>query len=195
MTIDLTGMYAAHDSFRRDLDRLAHAAERGPDAFAAVRGGWQNFVTQLLVHHRAEDEALWPRLRARLARPEDLRLLDEMEMEHAVIDPLIEKIEQSGGDADHVSRFAEALRTHLAHEEREALPLIRTALTPDDWAAFTGHIRREQGMKGAAVYLPWVLDGEVTEAQRTFVAGLPAPPRLLNKLVWQRRYRRRQLWS
>lgn len=195
MTIDLTGMYAAHDSFRRDLDRLVRAAERGPDAFAGVRGGWQNFVTQLLLHHRAEDEALWPRLRARLARPEDLRLLDAMEMEHDAIDPLIEKIDQSGGDVDHVSRFADSLRAHLAHEERDALPLMRTALTPDDWRAFTTHIRREQGAKGAAVYLPWVLDGDVTEAQRRFVAGLPAPARMLNRLVWQRRYRRRRLWG
>lgn len=198
--LDLSGMYAAHDSFRRDLDRLLVAAGRGPQSFVAAGEGWANVKHQLGLHHRAEDAELWPRLRPRLTAPSELGLLDRMEAEHAVIDPLIEAIDRSVLVEDPaldevVSRFAGELVAHFAHEEDEALPLIQDVLPARDWRAFTGSIARAQGFKGAAVFVPWILDGEPTDSQRQFVAALPAPARVVNRAVWVPRYRRRHLWG
>lgn len=69
-TIDLTVMYAAHDAFRRDLERLATAVSDGTAGSPRVRAGWDNFTRQLHIHHTAEDSDLWPRVeRAAAGRP------------------------------------------------------------------------------------------------------------------------------
>jgi hypothetical protein len=85
--------------------------------------------------------------------------------------------------------------THLKHEEDAALPLIQSVCTPADWRAFAGAMRRRQGIKGAARYVPWILDGMPPEKQRRFLAALPAPVRVLSRIVWEPRYRQRGLWK
>ncbi|MFB9837084.1 hemerythrin domain-containing protein [Actinoallomurus acaciae] len=82
--IDLTLMYAAHDAFRRDLDRLTSVAATGEVGSREVRAGRDGFRRFLTVHHEAEDAVL----RAKPSeRPQDPRLLDDMEDEHAELDP------------------------------------------------------------------------------------------------------------
>jgi hypothetical protein len=59
-----------------------------PARRTAVQAGWQLFTTQLHIHHTAEDQDLWPRMRSHLAdRPDELALLQAMQDEHARIDP------------------------------------------------------------------------------------------------------------
>lgn len=66
-TVDLTVMYAAHDAFRRDLERLGDAAADGTAFTPQVRAGWDNFRHQLHIHHTAEDSDLWPRVERKVA--------------------------------------------------------------------------------------------------------------------------------
>lgn len=66
-TIDFTPMYASHDAFRRDLERLATAVAEGQAGSPQVRAGWENFKRQLHIHHTTEDGGLWPRVRERAA--------------------------------------------------------------------------------------------------------------------------------
>ena len=94
--IDFTMMYATHHAFRRDLGRLIAAAESGRSGSAQLGAGWENFKTQLLLHHDVEDAHLWPRLRLVVAeRRRDLTLVDEMEAEHARLDPLLAAIDEA----------------------------------------------------------------------------------------------------
>jgi len=199
--IDFTMMYATHDAFRRDLGRLKAAATAGTAQAPGVRAGWENFKAQLLLHHSVEDTDLWPRVRrAAAGRPAGLALLDEMEAEHAQIDPLLAAVDDAlAGSASnlagHVAELASALEWHLKHEEEAALPLIQSVCTPADWRAFAGAMRRRQGIKGAAIYVPWILDGSAPDGQRRFLAALPAPVRVISRLLWEPRYRRRGLWK
>jgi hypothetical protein len=199
--IDFTGMYATHDAFRRDLDRLVAAADVGKGSATEVRGGWTNFKAQLLVHHSVEDAHLWPTLRRAVAdRPRDLALTEDMVAEHAQLDPLLAAVDEAldGEAVDLGARsrdLSAALNHHLTHEEERALPLIQSVLTRADWRRFTSQMARRQGVRGAAVYVPWILDGSPTAAQRRFVAALPAPLRMINRLLWQPRYRKRNLWN
>ena len=200
--IDFTMMYATHDAFRRDLDRLEAASAAGPTADDRVREGWENFKTQLLIHHSVEDSYLWPRLRGAVPdRPLDLVLLEEMKAEHAVLDPLLAAVDEAlaggrpGDLTGYVRELSAGLGEHLKHEEESALPLIQDVLTPADWRGFAGQMRRRQGVKGAEVYIPWVLDGMPPAKQRRFLSALPAPARLINRLLWEPRYRKRNLWS
>jgi hypothetical protein len=191
--IDFTMMYATHDAFRRDLRRLAALADQPRTARALA--GWHNFTTQLLIHHSVEDDHLWPTVRSAVdGRTGGQDLLNDMEAEHALLEPLLDAVEraitqQGAALAEAVEKLSAALVGHLDHEERDGLSLIQAALTPADWRTFAGHMRRRQGVRGAATYVPWVLDGIPKAKQQQFLGALPPPVRLVNRLFWQRSYR------
>ena len=44
-------------------------------------------------------------------------------------------------------------------------------------------------VKGAAIYVPWILDGAAPDGQQRFLAALPAPVRVISRLLWEPRYR------
>src|SRR5262245_17780545 len=85
--LDMTTMFAFHDALRRDLESVVRTTARS--------AGWDLFKKFLRVHHLAEDEALWPVTRQALIDRTDVRLLDEMEAEHAGLEPLVEEIDDA----------------------------------------------------------------------------------------------------
>jgi len=193
--IDFTLMYATHNAFRRDLDRFVGAS--AADSSAPDHAAWENFKQQLHVHHTVEDTALWPRLqRAVAGRPHDLELVDQMQAEHARLDPVLAAVDQavarrSAVLANRVQELATVLGEHMKHEEEAALPLIQEVLTAEDWGAFRSAMARRQGPRGAAAYVPWIVDGVQPADRRTYLAVFPAPVRLLNRLFWEPSYQRR----
>jgi iron-sulfur cluster repair protein YtfE (RIC family) len=199
--INFTEMYVTHDGFSRDLERLVAAAAAGRTDSPQVREGWENFKRQLHVHHTVEDAWLWPNLTRKVAgRPEDLKLLADMEAEHAVLDPLLEAVDEGmRTSAPDLVEKVEELRTvlgkHLKHEEEDALPLIQEVLTPKEWKGFRGAMARKQKLGGASWWIPWITDGMTPDDSQKFLARMPPPLRLLNKLSWESRYRNRNLWN
>jgi hypothetical protein len=119
-----------------------------------------------------------------------------MELEHAQIDPQLERVEQEVAAADPAAltaslrRLRDGLAGHMRHEENAALPMIARRLGPAGWAAFTGTFRETQGISGAATYFPWLLDGAPADVATHVLSVLPPPARLLYRLVWAPRYRR-----
>ena len=203
---DLTVMLAAHGALRRDLVGLAHAAAdaggRGPDRREAVRHGWEVFQRQLHIHHTAEDELVWPALRARLSASDAARsVLDAMAAEHQQIDPLLAAVNramsQPGGDdgtlGDTVDVLTMALHGHLAHEERDALPLIGTALTAAEWRRVGAQIG-VRNLRRAPEMFAWMLAGAEPAQARAAAGALPPPARVLYRAVWQPRFARRARW-
>jgi hypothetical protein len=200
--IDFTMMYVTHNALRRDVGRFADAVTVGRVSSPAVRAGWENFKAQLHVHHTVEDEDLWPRLYNAVGdQPEQLAMLEKMEAEHAVLDPMLESVETALIDEDAlglgecVDALAGALEGHLRHEEDSALPLIQAVLTPEDGKGFGAAMRRAQGLRGAAVYVPWIVDGASPADRMRFFAALPAPLKVVNRLLFEPRYRRMGLWG
>jgi hypothetical protein len=210
---DLTIMVAAHDAFRRDLGKLATAASKArtwsPDRQAAVRLGWEIFQRQLHVHHRGEDAVVWPLLRGRLAGSEAAEsVLDAMEAEHELIDPLLAAVDRAfgfAGDpagnsvadaADAVAGLATQLSYHLSHEERDALPLIGSTLTAREWQEAGRRMGRQPGVKASFVpeFFGWLLDGAAPERRASVLAALPAVMRPLVTGVFRPLYARRAAW-
>jgi iron-sulfur cluster repair protein YtfE (RIC family) len=196
--VDFTMMYVAHDAFNRDLARLIDAAGHGRARTPAAVATWEAFSQQLHIHHTAEDTALWPRLH-QVATPDEARILRDMEAEHAALDPRLERIAAAIRDPDTDGLLAEltalgaGLSDHMRHEEQDALPLLERRLGAAGWEAFTGEVRdRVGGLRGAAKYLPWLLDGAAPARGATVLGMLPPPARLLYRGVWQPRYRRSQ---
>src|SRR6516162_7672451 len=195
---DLTVMIAAHDAFRRDLVRLARAAAAAdradPDRRERVGRGWEVFKRQLHFHHTGEDRLIWPRLGERLAHSESaMSTLQAMEEEHARVDAAFA---DSVGDrlAGTVDELVSTVHGHLAHEERDALPLIGTALTAAEWRAVGLRLGRQNGLSGSAEFFAWMLDGAADDRAAAVLAGLPAPLRLVYRVAWRPRYAKVSRW-
>jgi hypothetical protein len=202
---DLTIMLAAHDAFRRDLVSLARAASAAdradPLRREQVGRGWQVFKRQLHFHHTGEDQLVWPRLADRLAHSENaLSTLEAMEAEHALVDPLLEAVDAAFADpegdelAGAVDELVTALHGHLAHEERDALPLVGIALTAREWRAVGARMGRANGISGSSEFFAWTLDGASDDEVATVLAELPAPLRLVYRLAWRPRYSKVTRW-
>jgi len=199
--VDFGLMYAAHDAFLRDLDRLAAAVAAGRAFTAGTRTGWQVFTRQLHVHHTAEDTALWPALRTRVTSEPARQVLDRMEREHAAIDPLLSAVDTALHRADPAraasttTELTGVLAAHLRHEETHALPLVAEHLGNAGWAAFGRELRREHGVRGGSEFIPWMLDGTRGEERAQLLALLPPPVRILYRTVFRRRYERTTGWT
>jgi hypothetical protein len=195
-TVDFTMMLVGHAAFARDLRRLELAVERGQAGTSLERARWAMFTKQLHTHHRAEDLALWPALREKVVTPDEVKILDKMEMEHARIDPEIERIDDAlttGGRTRLVANVRDlsaSLTEHMRNEENEALPLVETYLGPAGWATFVAAIRKEQGLRSASEFLPWLLDGAPQEVEAKVLKLLPPPARFIYRRRWASRYQR-----
>jgi hemerythrin-like domain-containing protein len=98
----------------------------------------ESYCRLVTQHHGAEDESVFPHLRARdrgLAP-----VLDRLQQEHAVIHEVLDAIDralvafiarpqETSGLQEAIDLLTDALRSHLAYEERELLePLARYGL-------------------------------------------------------------------
>jgi hemerythrin-like domain-containing protein len=205
--VDMTMMLVIHDALRRDLESIARAsAVAGDDPFRlhATHFGWELFKRFLTIHHTAEDDVLWPRLRARVAdRPDDLALLDAMEQEHSRIEPLIAAIDAALTDPEGgserlpglVDGLVQEVREHLAHEERDALPLIGRVVTQEEWTRFGDESRNRVGMEAAPRYLPWLLDGARPDRVDNVMGNVPPHLQELYRTVWRQQYVEQNPWS
>jgi iron-sulfur cluster repair protein YtfE (RIC family) len=201
---DLTIMLAAHDAFRRDLTRLARAAATAdladPARRQSVAAGWELLKRELHLHHTAEDQIIWPVLRPRLAHSEHaLSVLDAMEEEHGRIDPLLAAVDAGFAAApDQLAGVIDALATtltgHLAHEERDGLPLIGVALTAAEWRAAGRAIARKNGLSAGSEMFAWMLDGTGRDQAAATLGSLPPPLRLLYRAIWKPRFEKTPRW-
>jgi len=210
---DLTIMVAAHDAFRNDLTSLARAAQdpggRSPDRQRSVAAGWELFKRQLHLHHTAEDDLIWPALRQRLGHSASaLSVLDEMQAEHELIDPLLNAVDDeftaaarqavdqhpADGLADAVDALVTTITGHLTHEENAGLPLIGVALTAAEWRAVGFKIARRNGLSGSGEMFSWMISSAAPGEARTLIRQLPPPARVLYKAVWKPRFDKTSRW-
>jgi Hemerythrin HHE cation binding domain len=189
--LDMTMMYAVHDACRRDLALVARMTARSE--------GWDAFGTFLRAHHEAEDDALWPVVRKALdGRTDDLALLDEMEAEHAVLEPLLADIDGALARGESApaarSELSARLRDHLTHEEEAALPVIDRTLDTEHWLQFGDAAAARVG-SDMPVFLPWMLDGADPERAEAILGVLPEPARRSYVNEWQPAYAATNRWA
>jgi hemerythrin HHE cation binding domain-containing protein len=199
--LDFLMMYAVHDAFRREAGRLAAAADRGGD-LRAFRAAWKSFTYYLTIHHTAEDKALWPPVRRKVgADAAKAALLDEMEAEHAALDPLMASVEAhlASGDRDAlrgaVAELGTVLDAHLRNEELKGLPLVDEVLTVKEWDDFGESQRTAVGVKGAAQFFPWLLDQAAPGVEDKVLALVPPPIRFLYRKQWRPKYQKNSPWG
>jgi hypothetical protein len=142
-----------------------------------------------------------------------LSVLDAMEEEHERIDPLLAAVDAAfaqqaaspGGDApggspgedrlaDVIDVLASTLTGHLAHEERDGLPLIGVALSAAEWRGVGFKMARRNGMSSGGGMFAWILDGAGREDAAASLGALPPPLRLLYRAVWKPRFDKTPRW-
>lgn len=204
-TNDMTAMYAMHDALRRELEHLARITARPDDDPRNVLRtalGWELFKTYLHVHHGAEDDLLWPPMRAKLGDDSDgVAVLDAMEAEHAAIDPLLAAIDAALADREDgpqrvgelTDALAVGLRLHLDHEEADGVPLIDATIAEEQWRAFGIESGRRIGAD-VPRFFPWMLDGAPPEVTARLVGQLPPPVQQAYRDEWLPAYAALTRW-
>jgi len=199
---DVSFMRAVHAALRRDLSRLREVAAQLDGSAAApatVLAGWDALRAQLDNHHTAEDEDLWPVLRAELSDPGDLASINAMVDEHRHIPPALAGVDtalRGGGKLmAPVERLSAVVLDHLAHEERQVLPLIEQHLTQAQWRAFLHKERRRRSLRERPEFLTWILDDASEQNAAAVLAEMPRPTRLVYRQVLQPRYDLQHRWQ
>jgi hemerythrin-like domain-containing protein len=203
--IDLAGMYLMHRGFRRDLHLLAEVSAAVPASdrsrWAAVARRFHLFATVLHKHHHGEDVGLWPLLARRGADP---AVLDALESEHAVVDPLLASAtadlqalaDGTGGEpararlVDTTAQLRDSLCAHLAHEESEGMTQVQRHLTPDDWDRLDREVfSKDYSPREVPAVMGWIAEGLPVEALRRMPKA--NPPLVLLARLMARRFARR----
>jgi hemerythrin-like domain-containing protein len=209
---DMTNMYRAHFAFRRDLAAFESAVRQTPvgaaDSWRALADRWAVFADVLHHHHTIEDVMIWPVLLARTEATDDAagtELLHAMEAEHDLIDPaltgctlgfatmVVHPCEDHRNALDvHVTTARELLADHLRHEETEAIPLIQSTMTAEEWEASEAYAAKGLDPRKLASVVPWMVEGMSPELLAREAAAAPLLMRLLLRLFgrrWTRRER------
>jgi hypothetical protein len=204
--LDMSMMFAMHDALRRELVQVARVAGQRnghPGTRLEAAQGWELFKRFLLVHHRSEDDALWPVLRAHVAaKPDLVAVVDALEAEHAAIDPLLAAIDAAAADPDYgyqrfgdiVDELAGKLTGHLTHEESEGLPLVDASLTPAEWQHYA-QVHTERIGGDAPVAIPWLLDRASPQTREAVLSQLPPPLLATLREQWEPRYASLHIWD
>jgi hemerythrin-like domain-containing protein len=131
-----TALMMSHHGFRRDLRRFAarlgQMADGDTGRLDALRDEWQSFRNTLHGHHTSEDTGIFPHLTEQ--HPALRPTLESLTADHHRIDPLLERGDRAFGDLprelgaarDVISKIAALLHTHLATEEVDVVPHMRS---------------------------------------------------------------------
>jgi iron-sulfur cluster repair protein YtfE (RIC family) len=199
---DQTGMYIMHHALRRDFARFTAAVEGTPigehHVWAALEKRWVAMAETLHRHHSAEDAELWPLLQRHAesaGNDADLRMLAEMEAEHALIDPALENVRDAFASmsghpcTDHrnaleirLATAHELLLAHLAHEEKHALPMLQRTLSEEENAAFEKAVEKRYPLSLMPFLLPWAMDELPAEVRARLFETTPPGYGLLLRL-------------
>jgi hypothetical protein len=141
-----TALMMSHHGLRRDLARLALALRRPPGELTLLRDEWQRYRATLHGHHTAEDQGVFPGLRAE--HPELAEVFDGLTADHRRIDPILDTGDRlfaalpatTADAAALIAQLSALLDAHLAIEEERIIPFLRDARSfppPADDAAAT----------------------------------------------------------
>jgi hypothetical protein len=203
--LDMSMMFAMHDALRRELAQVGRiASRRDDDPAKLLRGalGWELFKKFLLVHHQSEDDALWPPLRAAVAgQPDRVALVEALEAEHSVIEPLLTAIDAAAADPDYgyqrfgdiIDELSAQLTAHLAHEETDGLALIDASLTPQQWQNFA-QVHGQRNLPDASRYMPWLLNDANPQITAAILGKFPPPLLTAYREQWAPAYAAQQIW-
>jgi hemerythrin-like domain-containing protein len=198
-------MVLVHRVFRRELGllpALVQAVLPGDLARSAVLAKHcLELTTALRHHHTAEAELLWHRLRDRSALPlvveEQLltwhRVHAELIGELDALLPLWQQEPQADLQAvigDILAELAAAVNGHLDVVEEHLLPAVDQHFSAGEWRSLGLRAARWIPLHRMAWLLGAMLEDATPSEQRNLLAKVPAPARILYRMVGRDQYER-----
>ncbi|NEA30412.1 hemerythrin domain-containing protein [Streptomyces sp. SID13031] len=197
-------MVIIHRVFRREFrllpDLIGHVAVGDTERAALVGEHLTDIVSSLHHHHEGEDDLLWPPLLKQATLEADL--IHRMESQHASLSTALDQVDKltpawaaTANQADRdalataVRDAAVVLEEHMGEEEQEILPLVREHLTAEQWNKLG-----ERGAKSIddkrkrLLFLGMILEDCSPAEERDFLKRMPAPVRVLWRLIGRRSY-------
>jgi iron-sulfur cluster repair protein YtfE (RIC family) len=98
------------------------------------------YEKNLVCHFRAEEEILFPSLRA--AVPQSAALIDELLRHHEQIHRVVPQLAADTGLAKIIFDLGDLLEVHIRKEERELFPLFEKNLEPTQALAIGAELNR-----------------------------------------------------
>jgi hemerythrin-like domain-containing protein len=167
-----------------------------------VAAHFRDYALGLHHHHTAEDELVWPLLLARVDLEADLVL--RMEAQHSRVAAGLTEIEallaqwETTASADTgevlataLERHRETLVEHLTDEEDHLLSLIEEHLTVAEWSRLGENFASNTPKDKLLYFLGALLEEATPEEAAELLGKLPAPARLIWRLVGRRKYAQR----
>jgi hypothetical protein len=210
---DTSGWTLVHDRARAvvtDAIEQVRALRDGDRAAASTLADWWRAFSRSLVHHFAsEDTEVWRALEA--ADPGSSVVLDTMPEQHRSVTALLgdvdaamdrltaavrtgAAVESAPRDTalDRLTALRETLDGLLAREEAAALPVMRERVSADEWDRLSRSMVQGLSLGEVADLLPGMLAVATPEARAAMLRRVPAPVRVLDRVVLEPRYRRRR---
>jgi len=204
-TCDARGMAEIHRLFRAGFGEspgLVGGVADGDSGRADTVGDYLAMLsTALHAHHEGEDTMLWGRLERRA--PSCAAHVARMKQQHAEmlvhlgeLDARLPAWRGSGSATDAASVTAAlaginaALAVHLPDEETNIVPVMETVITPREVDALAEHGRKATPKGKMFIQLGTILAAQPDGGTDWQHEHLPAPVRLLWRLVGRPRYER-----
>jgi iron-sulfur cluster repair protein YtfE (RIC family) len=185
-----------HIAMRRDARRLMLAAPSVHESeLAAVNVWWRQLHEVIDWHHRAEDDVLWPKLRATVpgfAANEHALNVDHSALEQAM-NAVSAAVHPGAGRAflrQSAIQFASLLTEHLRQEEAVVFPIFVNVLPLNDYLSIERRIIESAPMKVMTYLQPWMFDGLDRKSAAAVAATIPPPVRVLGNTILRWRYER-----
>ncbi|MFF0428469.1 hemerythrin domain-containing protein [Streptomyces sp. NPDC004520] len=202
---DAQEMVIVHRAFRRELrllgELIAVVAPGDVERAGVLAGHFADLHAGLLNHHHGEDELLWPLMldRVGLEREVVVRMEAQHERVAETLTALAALVERWAPVADAPTRdrvvaaLAEhraVLVEHLDDEEAHLLPLAERYLTAKEFGALGEHFVLNTPKTKLFTYFGMVMEDADARERAIMLGNLPAPVRLIWRLVGPSLYAR-----
>jgi len=202
---DTSDLLMIHRFFRTVFLEAADVVASVPDGDHERAGIVADHLVEidswLHTHHHGEDDLLWDLLEERT--PSCRVHVEQMKAQHLEVAAIMESIEAalpawrataSTADRDVVHGRLTALNTafgiHLGQEEGDIAPIAAVSISQAEFDRLGEHGRAAMDRRRAFVQLGYILSGQNAEQAAEIMKELPAPIRLLWRLVGRRQYER-----
>ena len=202
---DTSDMRMIHGYFRLVFGQapaLAEGVADGDTARAAlVSDHLASIADTLHHHHHGEDILLWDQLEAR--NPACSAHVSEMRRDHAAMSEELAALEaalpawRADSSAQHRTTVLYALNgihalltQHLGAEEKQILPVAAAAFSQGEWDRLSQHGRASVPGSFRFIQLGFIVESLGADAPAWLRANLPAPVRLIWRLIGKPRFER-----
>lgn len=201
---DVRDMLVVHQAFRDAYGRmpdLVRSVPAGDADRAGVVCDHADLIDDFLhLHHKGEDELLWPKLIAR--GPSDLRpTLALLEEQHKEIDNLLTEssslrrewrggVDAATGEklADCVHQLGQKLSEHLSIEEERVLTVADEYISAEEWHKIGEHAINGLPKKKLAIIFGMLASIAEPEVVTLMLTTAPLVPRLIMPFLGPRAF-------